>query len=1245
MQKSLTIFSLFFISLFSAYADELSEGYASFAKNDLKAAYQHFEAASLVQSTKAESFLMLSMMAPIDKDDKTAFNYFLEFYKSTPNPMPYIMALFRDQNVLGYSSIKTKEQLAWMEELLTRTDLDPTIKGNLYEVFGKYYESTNKLAKSREYFAKVGAIMDWQIVGDFENISASGFDKNYDPISNPKDDVIFKNKINADVKWFNLTNQVNGKWIDLTNNFNCTNTLVFAQTFCTSSQDRNVYLRVGTSGSLKIWVNDQLIFKEEEERNNGMDTYVVPASLSKGNNRILLQVASSKISECNFMVRATTSAGDLISDLKFSPTYLPYSKSVQTVAPIKRSLADEFFSAQIKEHPAKLVNYLILANEFLSNDKTYDAQKVLLEAQKLAPNCSYVLEQLAELYIRDKNRTSTSVVQEQIKSIDPNCPSSIDYIISNAFEAENYKEARLNIDKYEKLYGENKNLFLYKIKLASAENKAEEYLELTKRACEKFPAEYIFMYDRYQYEKGYKKDQKAGIKILKDYTSKYMNLNALSFLSDEYFESGQIEDGISVLKKLIEYCPFSDGYYRQLGLVYLQIGRNNEARENLEKCLQIAPYYGPYHGNYGKVFEATNQIDKAISEYKLDIIYRPDDYKTIEKLRTLQNEKDVFDYFPAQDYYKLFDESPVAADYPSDSFISLCENKQVVLYENGGCESRYTVLLKALTLKGIDYLKEYNVGYSSNEELTIEKAEVLKKNGNRLQAEVKDNHIVYTSLEPGDATLLIYKKSKSVTSQMSKNFYEKAYLNNWYPSLNIEYNLLCAKSIKFNHVVSNSTISPIVKDLGEYSLFSWKKTNNKSLHLESYMPPLVDVCEVLSISTISDWDYISKWYYDISNTKTKPTREVTETVNSLLEGKGSLSQLEKANIIYNYIEKTIRYSSVSFRQNGIVPQRASEVLVTRMGDCKDFSVLFNSMCQVAGIKAKIVLVIRHQNGSNWIALPSFDFDHAIAKATLDGKDYYIELTSSYYPFGALGDSHISAVTLDVDDDKQVKIAPQYLNPSTRLPNNVSRNSKVSFTGDNMTTTTTTMRTGSVASDSRESYKDLGKEERETKFTKSITDEYSNIKLLNLEFNKNLSDCSDTVSYSYSVKAPKVFTKINDLYIVKLPMTEKISPMDFLSLEERKYPIEMWKYSSCDTVSERVEINFPEGKSLVETPKSVHYSCNQADYNLVFELKNRMLIVTRTFVIKGISIPSTDYMDYRKFIDLVATSDAQQLGFK
>ncbi len=1244
MQKLISLITFMFIVFLKLSADELTEGYSAFINNDIKKANEHFIAATHDQDNRSEAFLMLSVIASVYSDETKAFNYFMDFYKNSGNAEPYVLALIHSKGVLGYNRLKTKEQLNWLMELIKTPRLNPKLKAQVFEELGKYYEMVHDIKKSREYFSMIGAIMEWQITGDFENISASGFDKNYDPVYHPEPDYIFKNKLNADIKWFDLNKQIPGKWIDFTYNFNCDNTLVFAQTFCNSTSDQTIYLRLGTSGSVKLWVNDQLIFNEPEERNNGIDTYVVPVRLLQGNNRILLQIGCSKISSCNFMARATDVAGNPENNILFSRNFKSYNKSRQEILPVVTSYEEIYLLNQINEHPDKLVNYLVLANSLLSNDKIQDAMEIILKALKIAPNCSFILNQLSELYVRDKKKTSNSLTQEKIKAIDPDNPNVLNYNTIDAFNSGNIKYARSYIERMELLYGENKDLYFFKIRLASSENKPDEYGKLVNSAFLLYPDDYDCVFLKYKYEKESKQNKKGGIEVLRNYTRKFNNPDALKVLADEYIESGQVQESIEILKKLIEYNPDNDDYYKQLGNLYLKTGNTLLARQYFEGCLKIAPYYGPYHGNYARVLLKAGDIEKAINEYKLNIVYKPDDYEAIKKLRSIQAKKDIFDYFPVKDYYKLFENAPSASDYQSDNIISLADEKQIVLYENGGSESRQILLYKALTTKGIDNLKEYKISYSSNEDLIIEKAEVLKKNGNRLRAEINGNTIVYTSLEPGDGVLLIYKQTRKVSDQISKQFYEKWFLNSWIPNLNIEYNLLVDKKIKFSYKIDNANVLPEKTDKDEFILYSWKTASDKPIRPESFMPAMIDVCGVISLSTVPDWYYLSKWYFDISKSKTQTDREVKETVNDLIKGKENLSELEKAHLIYNFIEQNIHYSYVPFRQNGTVPQKASDVIITRIGDCKDLTVLFNTMCKVLGIKTEIVLVITRKNGNNWMTLPCYNFDHAISKATLDGKEYFIELTSDYLPFAALGKQDLQAVVLEAVNDSSENVTPKILSPDTRQANNVIRYSKVSFNGDSLTSYVNTIRTGIMAAEIRYAYRDLGKEEQEKKFNKTITDSYSNTKLLNLKFNPSLKDCSDTLSYSYASVSPKVFTNINGLSIVKLPLVDKLIPMDFLSLDERKFPVEVWQFYSADTVSEKIIVAFPEHKKLAEVPKSVHFSCKQAEYTLSFKIIDNTLVVNRTLIYKYDEVPVSDYLAYRSFIESVVDADSQQIGF-
>ncbi|WP_256013661.1 transglutaminase-like domain-containing protein [Desertivirga xinjiangensis] len=176
------------------------------------------------------------------------------------------------------------------------------------------------------------------------------------------------------------------------------------------------------------------------------------------------------------------------------------------------------------------------------------------------------------------------------------------------------------------------------------------------------------------------------------------------------------------------------------------------------------------------------------------------------------------------------------------------------------------------------------------------------------------------------------------------------------------------------------------------------------------MPQSVDVSDVLHISTIPAWSEISGWYADVINNRTEENHYLKDVYATIFPvGGKQLTEFQKGKKIYDYIEKNIRYSSVSFRQSAYIPQKAALTLTTRLGDCKDLSNLFVTLAKMAGIKAQMVLVDTRDNGVKDLVLPGMDFNHCIVKANLDNKDYYLELTDSELPFASLPNNLMGAL--------------------------------------------------------------------------------------------------------------------------------------------------------------------------------------------------------------------------------------------
>ncbi|MGB5928407.1 MAG: transglutaminase domain-containing protein, partial [Cyclobacteriaceae bacterium] len=414
-----------------------------------------------------------------------------------------------------------------------------------------------------------------------------------------------------------------------------------------------------------------------------------------------------------------------------------------------------------------------------------------------------------------------------------------------------------------------------------------------------------------------------------------------------------------------------------------------------------------------------------------------------------------------------------------------------------------------------------------------------------------------------------------------------------------------------------------------------------------YMPVLTDVGEVLHVSSLPSWDYVARWYERLSETKAKADPEVKEVVAGLWDNQTSLSESDKARMIYDFIVKNIRYSSISFRQSGLIPQKASDVLNTKIGDCKDVSTLFVAMCKEAGLKADLVLVNTRDNGRYDLLLPSINFNHCIAKVNLDEEEYYVELTSDKLPFSSVHYSLRNSFVLNIDKNRkdEDKEEPMFLNPENKKKNIVSRNTSISFRGTDMDLKVASYKTGDYGTWMRESYSDIGTEQQEKRMLESVGNSLSGVKLKKLKFDENLYNTSDTVSYVTEYSASNALTRLSNLMLFRIPYNEKQMPVDFLSDNSRKYPVDFWQYWAYDVAKEVIEVEIPEGKTLLELPKDQNFTCSMADYSLTFKVKGNKLVITRVVDIKKELMPVEDLAETRSFFEKVVAADDTQLAFQ
>jgi len=303
------------------------------------------------------------------------------------------------------------------------------------------------------------------------------------------------------------------------------------------------------------------------------------------------------------------------------------------------------------------------------------------------------------------------------------------------------------------------------------------------------------------------------------------------------------------------------------------------------------------------------------------------------------------------------------------------------------------------------------------------------------------------------------------------------------------------------------------------------------------------------------------------------------------------------------------------------------------------------MCREINIPAQLILVNTKDNGEKDMLLPSIDFNHCIAKCTIDGKDYYVELTSDYLPFNSYYNSLLYSVALDVKNDKDnSSVSPFQINPPHRYSNNMTRTSNVTLSGDDIIIDRINYRTGQYAAMARESYRDMGATERQKQMLKNVADEYPNVQLDSLKFT-GLDSRNDTVSYSYVLTGANAVSHVGGLSLFILPWVDKATSKDFVFEANRKYPMNVAGYYGCESDHEEIYLKIPAGQTLSEIPKNIKYSCSSAEYNLTFKISHNKIIATRDIKFFVRQIPVDKIPEFKEFYKKVITADMKQVALK
>lgn len=155
-----------------------------------------------------------------------------------------------------------------------------------------------------------------------------------------------------------------------------------------------------------------------------------------------------------------------------------------------------------------------------------------------------------------------------------------------------------------------------------------------------------------------------------------------------------------------------------------------------------------------------------------------------------------------------------------------------------------------------------------------------------------------------------------------------------------------------------------------------------------FSPPLYEMWEGYEFCTPSTKDGIAQWFARLCQDRNILPPLATQRVTALKRNAATQTALLQS--ILDWVTKDIRYVSVAFGASSHQPHSVSDTLANGYGDCKDQSLLVQSLCRAAGIPAALVLLDAFGEPVDEKNPAIETFNHCIVEAVADGKAYYLD---------------------------------------------------------------------------------------------------------------------------------------------------------------------------------------------------------------------------------------------------------------
>ena len=890
-----TILLALLISIPALAQDNFQKAFDALNKAELLEACSLFEKVQKDDAQYGSAQLALALIYGRNGKLDRAAELALEYLNENDDPYPGLFALWKEPAFAGDNFARSKDQFRFIESISKDPRHESKMGGAVSYSMATALLEQMKYKASQEWYNKVGQIKNWSFVGPFDNVMNSGSYKAFGPEDHPEFDHEFIGLNNAPKKWFISTGpQANDGYIIKERHFRERLMVFYGQSFVYSDIDQDVLMKIGFSGTAKVWLNDQLALKILDPISSEMDFFTYKCRLKKGYNRVLIQLGDYKTQYANYSIRITDLEHQVL-DLKNTGKPQTYPKNANDLMEDQGNFAVQGIQKKIQAEPNNMMHKLLLAKVYMRTDMHNEAEEILLDLLEEQPKNFFVIRNLIILYDNMDNNTEQNRFYALFKDYYPEYKTVLSNKIDELKDQEKKAELRESIKRYNELFNNEFEALRYEVILAEQDENYQRIFDILNEMYLKYPDDYNTVYAKYSVEKSLNAGSNYN-KILEKYLERHYSFPMIRILANDYVDKGKIDDAMDLYELCGKYVGFdAESVHNQLGKLATKEEDYETAKEYCHEVLANRPYDYVAMVDLAKFNQILGHQDSALYYYEKANEIFPYSFEINEKIHVLKGLPTTDEMIPKIDYKDMIKDFEANFNTErSGSFDIVADQKIDVLYKSSTKAEYRTYILRLNSESSIEEYQELSFSPSRNFSINVLDVKTIKANGEEIDAERTGGRAVLLNLEVGDYIYVSYYEKQQRGSKGTLYQENDFSLARNIPSYKLEYHLIAEDGTQFADTMVNGSMEPSIEKLEGFTKYSYTVENVEPIKDERISPPFEDLAPYVKVSNGNTWDDIVTWYSDLSSHQAEADLTIKRIVKDLFEDGKSYSDIEKA---------------------------------------------------------------------------------------------------------------------------------------------------------------------------------------------------------------------------------------------------------------------------------------------------------------------------------------------------------------